>query len=144
MPFDGVELSQVTEQLLIGRVRIKAGWCQYHLHRVRWTWHGKHHDYCLMAAVLEDPGRWAMTTRDMAGKLLAKAIVDLGYGHMQLAEFNDSPGRTKSEVLDVLDLAIAMSRGMLTEFNDSPGRTNGEVLDVLDLAIAMSRGMLKP
>jgi hypothetical protein len=114
VPFDGVELSQVTEQLLIGRARIEAGWCQHHLHRARWTWHGKHHDYCLMAAVLEHPGRWAMVIepREMAGKLLAQAIVNLGYGNMQLTEFNDSPGRTKAQVLEVIDVAIAMSRGM--------------------------------
>ena len=67
-----------------------------------------------MGALLENPKLdIAIEPRAMAGKLLAQAIVDLGYGHMQLTEFNDSPRRTKSEVLNVIDLAIAMSRGML-------------------------------
>lgn len=112
MPFDGVEVSEVTERLLIGRARIEAGWCQNHLYRNRRTWRGRRPEYCLMAAVRLDLPGWSVGVPDMAAILLARAIVDLRYdGWSHVAEFNDFPGRTKAQILEVLDVAIAMARG---------------------------------
>jgi hypothetical protein len=107
MPFDGVEVSQVTERLIIGRARIEAGWCQGALNRLRFDWRGWHHEYCLVGAVRGD---WTQDhTRKSAIRLMARAICDLGYGKMQPSVFNDS--HTKAQVLEVCDVAIAMSRG---------------------------------
>ncbi len=107
MPFDGVEVSQVTERLVIGRARIEAGWCQNRMHR---TWGGRHSEYCLIGAVRVDLPGWGFGGPNMAVDLLQAAIVDLGYGQTEADEFNDSPGRTKAQVLEVIDLAIARSR----------------------------------
>ena len=112
MPFDGfVENTQVTDRLVIGRARIKAGWCQKHLHLTRWSWqHGKYHEYCVLGAMGLDFSR-PHPERRIALDLIVAAQAELGYGQMQAAEFNDHPLRTKAQVLEVIDVAIAMSRG---------------------------------
>ncbi len=47
-------------------------------------------------------------------QFLEEAIERLGYGHKSLLEFNDEVGRTQAEVLEVCDVAIAMSAGAHT------------------------------
>jgi hypothetical protein len=112
MPFDGAEVSETTERLVIGRARIEAGWCQGHMQRNRWTLHGRCPEYCLIGAVRVDLPGWSLGACDMAADLLLAAINrSWGGGWTQTSEFNDSPGRTKAQVLEVLDVAIAMSRG---------------------------------
>ena len=113
MPFDGVEISEVTERLVIGRARIEAGWCQGHLYLNRWSWYGRSREYCLIGAVRVDLPGWSIGGPDAAADLLTLAIIKLGYGTgiWPVSAFNDSPVRTKAQVLDVVDLAIAMSRG---------------------------------
>ena|ERR1700731_731729 len=112
MPFDGfVENTQVTERLVIGRARIEAGWCQGHLSRSRWSWRvGKYYEYCLVGAVRKGLPGWHPELPDMVYDLIQAAIAYLGYGGLPHV-FNDSTERTKAQVLEVLDLAIAMSRG---------------------------------
>lgn len=119
MPFDGfVENTQVTDRLLIGRARIKAGWCQQHLHLTRWTWLGRRDEYCVVGAVnLEH--RPHRDIGDVALGLIVAAQAELGYGRIEPMVFNDARGRTKAQVLEVLDVAIAMSRG---EYHDRDRR----------------------
>jgi hypothetical protein len=125
MPFDGfVENTEVTERLVIGRARIEAGWCQGSLHRytrytpTTWletTWLGRGSEYCLLGAVTSDVEKQIRVNDDpafpQAFRLITAALAQLGYDSMQITEFNDHPRRTKAEVLEVIDLAIAMSRG---------------------------------
>jgi hypothetical protein len=40
---------------------------------------------------------------------LLKAIVALGHTQSSIAQFNDAPGRTKQQVLEVYDRAIQQS-----------------------------------
>ncbi len=112
MPFDGVEVSEVTERLVIGRARIEAGWCRNHLHRSKWTWHGRRDYYCLLGSIYENLPPLDVVQSPRICCLLEGAIERLGYGHKSLLEFNDEVGRTQAEVLDVCDVAIAMSRGI--------------------------------
>jgi hypothetical protein len=115
MPFDGIESPQVTEALIAVRRLLKRGWCQEAGFRIHWTWLGWHREYCLNSAVRQhepesDRGRMIV--------LLKLAIVDLGYdttsisklpGNWMLMAFNDD--HTRSEVLAVVDRAIAISQG---------------------------------
>jgi hypothetical protein len=111
MPFDGLELSEVTERLLIGRARIKAGWCQHHLKRTKWTLRGRRVDYCLIGSIYEDlPYAISAVPVARSEKFLILAI-EMRCGRKSILDFNDAPGRTKAQVLEVLDVAIAMSRG---------------------------------
>jgi hypothetical protein len=115
MPFDGfVEDTQVMDRLKIGRARIEAGWCQGQMHRARFVaWNSKRrHEYCLVGAVrLDHPDVVDLQAAARTEHLIAAAMIELGHSWNQLADFNDFPGRTKAEVLEVVDLAIAMSRG---------------------------------
>ncbi len=111
MPFDGVEVSEVMERLVIGRARIEAGWCQGRMYHTRRIMRGMHREYCMMGAVWVDLEGWSPGRPDMVFDLLVAAIAALGYGRIPPVEFNDSPGRTKAEVIDVCDVAIAMLRG---------------------------------
>ncbi len=118
MPFDGVEVSEVTERLVIGRARIEAGWCQGHLYRTRWTLHGARPKYCLVGAVRGEPT--TASVPNMALDLVIIAIRELGYGLIQPSIFNDT--HTKAEVLKVVDLAIAMSRGQVARPDSRSGK----------------------
>jgi hypothetical protein len=102
MPFDGVELPQVTEALIAARARLERGWCQGQSHQRRWSWLGPRDHYCLT-------GAFEKFTVQIA-ELLHAAVRDLGFADPHgLSKFNDT--HTKAEVLAVVDRAIAISRG---------------------------------
>ncbi len=120
MPFDGVGMPEVTERLVLGRSRIKAGWCQGSLNAYRLTWQGWRHEYCLVGAMLASAAQDHASTVMLASaaqdhvtaesiKFVKRAIGDLGYGRIHPAEFNDS--HSQAQVLEVCDVAIAMSQG---------------------------------
>ena len=88
MPFDGTELSPVTQALIKGKRRIEAGWCQ-HAGRARGM-------VCAAVAIGDAPIESVL--------LFQRAI-----GTLHIADWNDAPGRTKEEVLAAYDLAISAS-----------------------------------
>jgi len=108
MPFDGAEISEVTELLVIGRARIEAGWCQKKDRCNKWSMRGYHVHYCLIGSILYDLPRIGLAR---AEELLKDAIERLGYSHKCLVTFNDAWGRTQDQVIEVCDVAIAISRG---------------------------------
>jgi len=88
MPFDGTELSPVTQALIVGRRKIELGWCQG-AGRVRGS-------VCAAVAISEAPAE---------AVLLLQRIVGTPY----IADWNDVPGRTKDEILAAYDRAITLS-----------------------------------
>ena len=61
MPFDGVEILETTERLLVGRARIEAGWCQKVERRsITWASIGRRVEYCLIGAL-----RWHARRRSL-------------------------------------------------------------------------------
>lgn len=117
MPFDGLESPQVTDALLAVRRRIRRGWCQGPEYRLCWTRLGPGREFCLTGAVLCDPH----SDHRRILLLLKMAILELRGeerpaifpGDLTVLHYNEAPGRTKAEVLAVVDRAIAISRGEL-------------------------------
>jgi hypothetical protein len=98
MPFDASEVSQVTRQLIAGRTRLEAGWCQNSCLTRKWFWPGECREAVCMIGAGGDPG------------VLLRAIADVGFGEWNsVPAFNDTPGRSKKECLAVYDQAIASS-----------------------------------
>lgn len=105
MPYDGTGLSETTKVLLEARRLVEEGWCQ-----------GAYEDatgrVCLQRALylglLASDSRLTpgMTAFDRVVKLLP--LPSPGRPR-QIQDWNDAPGRTQTEVLELLDLAIADS-----------------------------------
>ena len=100
MPFDGKDyqiLSPVTEMLIKGRQRVQNGWSQ-HIMRQRGA-------VCMIGSLtITDYEVFAV-----AEQLILEAIQELGYYYSSIVAFNDDLPRTKQEVLEVYDAAIALS-----------------------------------
>ena len=100
MPFDGsksLTTSPLTRMLVDARQQLDQGWCQ---HRARQRG---------LACMI---GSLAISDYDAfveAERLLLGAIRDLGHLQTSVAAFNDAPGRTKQQVLQVYDRAIHRS-----------------------------------
>ena len=100
MPFDGTDykvLSPVTHMLMDGRQRVQNGWSQ-RVMRQRGS-------VCMI-------GSLAITDYEVyavAEGLILEAIHGLGYAYLSVVAFNDDLRRTKKEVLEVYDTAIAVS-----------------------------------
>jgi len=86
MPFDGTTLSRTTLALMNGRRRIERGWCQGVLNRGD--------EVCAIGAMKDH----------IALEMLMEA-----HGKTGLIDWNDEPGRTKEDVLELYDRAIALS-----------------------------------
>ncbi len=96
MPFDGSNLSEVKLLLIRARERIeKKGWCQGAFHRGSAS--------CMMGALGYTRKRGCPSgLHYMAGEQLRSFV-----GGDLVPHWNDRPGRTKAEVLEVFDKAIA-------------------------------------
>jgi hypothetical protein len=100
MPFDGSHsqtVFPVTQMLIEGKRQVTSGWCQGAM-RQRGS-------ACMIGS---------LTVSDFelfsnAEALLLEAIRKLGYPHSSVAGFNDDLHRTKQQVLEVYDRAIADS-----------------------------------
>jgi|SRR5690242_12698165 hypothetical protein len=99
MPFDGSNrtISALTRLLADGRQHLDQGWCQ---HRTR-----QRGSACMVGSL----GISNYEEFIAAERLLLKAIVALGHTQSSIAQFNDAPGRTKQQVLEVYDRAIQQS-----------------------------------
>lgn len=85
------------------RKKIRAGWCQ---NRNRW----KHPRYgnvqmCLSEALIESSNKFLAST--LAFNLVEEQIPS---GYSNIADWNDGPRRTKSQVLALLNRAVAEAR----------------------------------
>jgi hypothetical protein len=87
MPFDGTRLTPVTQALIAGRRRIEDGWCQGVMRR--------RGAVCAIGAISRNAG---------ALEVLYRAF---GEGH--IPKWNDTPGRSKEDVLALYDRAITLS-----------------------------------
>ena len=100
MPFDGTDyqvLSPVTHMLMDGRQRVQNGWSQ-RVMRQRGS-------VCMIGSLtITDYEVYAV-----AEGLILEAIHGLGYAYLSVVAFNDDLRRTKKEVLEVYDTAIALS-----------------------------------
>ena len=100
MPFDGANsqiLSPVTHMLIEGRDRVQNGWSQRAMRR--------RGSVCMIGSLtVTDYEVFAI-----AEKLMLQAIHELGYAHSSVVAFNDDLRRTKGQVLEVYDMAIALS-----------------------------------
>jgi hypothetical protein len=100
MPFDGTDyqvLSPVTHMLMDGRQRVQNGWSQ-RVMRQRGS-------VCMIGSLtITDYEVYAI-----AEQLILEAIHGLGYAYLSVVAFNDDLRRTKKEVLEVYDTAIALS-----------------------------------
>ena len=103
MPFDGAAIDPpVIQALWRGRKNLEQGWCQ----GAAITRDG----VCMTAAVhaaLQDVPDYV--TYKKAYMLLLRAVKETGFSAGGLAEFNDTPGRTKDEVLAVYDRAVELA-----------------------------------
>jgi hypothetical protein len=86
LPFDGLSLSPVTRALIAGRERIERGWCQN-------------------AGRLGD----SVCAGVAIGDVVALGVFREAIGHHDISFWNDSPKRTKEDVLNTFDRAIALS-----------------------------------
>jgi hypothetical protein len=100
MPFDGSRFETVrpvTRMLIEGRQQVATGWCQGSM-RQRGA-------ACMIGSLaVSDYDQFAA-----AEALLLEAIRKLGHSHPTVAGFNDDPQRTKEQILQVYDRAIAES-----------------------------------
>jgi hypothetical protein len=100
MPFDGTDyqvLSPVTHMLMDGRQRVQNGWSQCVM-RQRGS-------VCMIGSLtITDYKVFAV-----AEQLILEAIEELGYSYSSIVAFNDDLRRTKQEVLEAFDAAIALS-----------------------------------
>jgi hypothetical protein len=87
MPFDGTQLSPATQALIEGRQQIEAGWCQ---------------GIARMAGAV-------CTAAAVSHSLNAIQMLYRALGHERIVDFNDAADRTKEDVLDLYDRAIALS-----------------------------------
>jgi hypothetical protein len=100
MPFDGSKpliSSPVTRMLVEARQQLAQGWCQ---HRTR-----QRGSACMI-------GSLTVTDYEVfveAERLLLEAIRELGHPQTSVAAFNDAPGRTQQQVMDVYDRAVGRS-----------------------------------
>jgi hypothetical protein len=113
MPFDGSRLSQEARLLITARARISEdGWCQRAFRDGKDQW-------CLMAALGYD-GMLVPLIRSRKSyryRALERVIEAISHHDKSRRTFwswnvvgwNDSRKRTKEDVLDVLDRAIALS-----------------------------------
>jgi hypothetical protein len=100
MPFDGSKYgtaSPVTQTLREAKQQVEQGWCQ-HFMRQRGS-------VCMIGSLATNDYSQFI---DAEARLL-EAIRSLGYRHASVAAFNDDLCRTKLEVLQVYDEAIARS-----------------------------------
>lgn len=69
--------------------------------------------WCILGALLKAEGnRWS-AERHGAERALERAINQLHPKFSGVADFNDSPGRTHEEVLQVIDHAIKREQGLM-------------------------------
>jgi hypothetical protein len=106
MPLDGTTYTDpVTDLLLTGRARIERRWIKNDWERERRSWlppfRKRVVGYCLASAVDLDP--------DALAPLLHAIGAPFG-DEDDIADWNDEPGRTRAEVLAVIDQAIAWRR----------------------------------
>jgi hypothetical protein len=100
MPFDGTNYetpSPVTQMLIDGRQRVQNGWSQRIMRR--------RGAVCMI-------GSLTITDYEVfviADKVILEAIHELGYFYPSVVAFNDDPWRTKEQILEVYDVAIANS-----------------------------------
>jgi hypothetical protein len=103
MPFDGNDYERaplVTQMLIEGRQRLENGWSQ-RVMRQRGS-------VCMI-------GSLAITDYEvfaLAEQLILAAIHESGHTYSSVVAFNDDLCRTKEEVLEVYDTAIALSMPM--------------------------------
>jgi hypothetical protein len=103
MPFDGANyqiLSPVTQMLMDGRQRVQNGWSQRIMRR--------RGSVCMI-------GSLTITDYEVyciAEEFILEAIHGLGYAYSSVVAFNDDPFRTKEQVLEVYETAIALSMQM--------------------------------
>jgi hypothetical protein len=100
MPFDdtSVRTNFVAKTLLGGRKWIEWGWVQHHA----FTPNG----VCLAGSLYDAPNN---EVRVAAFMILQQAIKETGFATGSLSVYNDTPGRTKDEILAVYDRAIELS-----------------------------------
>ena len=100
MPFDG-NVSVVTQYLLDAKQRLlDSGW-------VRHTMQTKD-GYCMIGAMRAgDPKNYNISHLRVVQKAYGHLIAVTGF--IGIATWNDSPGRTKAQVLEAYDRAIALS-----------------------------------
>ena len=100
MPFDGTDyqvVSPVAHMLIDGRERVQNGWSQ-RVMRQRGS-------VCMIGSLtITDYEVFAV-----AEQFILDAIHELGYACSSVVAFNDDLCRTKQEVLEVYDTAIAFS-----------------------------------
>ncbi len=107
MPFDGANfqiLSPVTQMLMDGRQRVQNGWSQRIMRR--------RGSVCMI-------GSLTITDYEVyriAEELILEAIHGLAYAYSSVVAFNDDPYRTKEQVLEVYDTAIALSMQMTQRY----------------------------
>src|SRR5712664_469512 len=95
MPFDGTQLSQTTQALIDGRRRIEAGWIQGGMR--------SRDGVCLVGSISSEPE--------------AQRLLQLALGSDVIpAWWNDTPGRTKEDVLALYDRAISLSLNPYADF----------------------------
>jgi hypothetical protein len=103
MPFDGAHyqvLSPVTQMLIDGRQRVEDGWSQRVMRR--------RGAVCMVGSLtITDYEDYCSAEQSML-----EAIHALGYAYSSVVAFNDDPRRTKEQVLEVYDTAIALSMPM--------------------------------
>ncbi len=104
MPFDGTGFRQeppddeVIQILLRGREILEQGWCQGA---------GRTRTGVCLAVSLHGASKYETYVK--AHMLLLWAIKETGFNHGGVSEFNDFPGRSKSEVLAVCDRATELA-----------------------------------
>ena len=92
MPFDPVQLDDVTKLLIEGRERIERGWCKYNLQLGNAV--------CALGAI-----GWG--ERPSETKIEARRRLSAAVGTDRIPHWNDAPERTKQDILDAFDAAIA-------------------------------------
>jgi len=106
MPYDGTKLP-ITNILINARNRLEKGWCQGHFELV--SEDGNSVEYCIYGAV--NSASSIMDTNDQAIDIANKAVKTIQFilNEEEIDKWNDTPGRTKEEVLEMMDKAIVRS-----------------------------------
>lgn len=104
-------INQTTiERLIIGRERIKRGWCKGRYHRD--SEEGQALSYCMLGSILNEATILDQTTRRAGVALLD--VIDSLYGKLvydDIVAFNDDPKRRKVDIINVFNIAIRNLRG---------------------------------
>jgi len=103
MPLDGTQLDEVTQILSRAYEILEGGWCQRHMQDYVGS-------YCILGAiskVFTENGCVPSINYHRARWRIEQAI-EIDYGANVVSDFNDFPGRTKEEVLDVVAKAISI------------------------------------